>query len=370
MTGWTLILVATALMAGLCAVFAALLVLAERYLVNAGPFKIRINDGAKELTVKGGQTLLQGLMGQGIFIPSACGGRGTCAYCKLKVTEGGGPVVPTEEPFLTPEERGANVRLSCQVKLRNDVAVVIPEEMFLVREYTGVVERIRDLTHDMKELRIRLKEPGAIEFKTGRYIQLETPAYGDNPEPVYRAYSVSSPPETTDSIELIIRLVPGGICTTWVFTMLKEGDAVKLNGPYGAFGLTAGDRRMVWIAGGSGMAPFWSMVRHMKNAGIQRPVTYFFGALAKRDLCLVEEFRALEKEMPGLKFVPALSQSAPGDNWDGETGLITEVVDRHVKDATNTEFYLCGSGGMIDAAIRVIHAKGVGDDRIFYDKFT
>ena len=366
----TQILQATLLVGGICSALAALLVLAERYLVHYGPCTIDVNDGARRLDVQGGKTLLASLMEQGIFIPSACGGRGTCAYCKLKVTQGGGPIVPTEEPLLTDEEKASNVRLSCQIKVRSDIAVDIPEELFLVREYTGVVERIRDLTHDMKELRIRLTEPDTIEFVPGRYVQLETPAYGHVPEPIYRAYSVASPPSDDRAIELIIRLAPGGICTTWVFTILKEGDEVRLNGPYGEFGLTDSDKPMVWIAGGSGMAPFWSMARHMVERGIQRPCTYFFGALARHDLFFVEEFRQIEQQLPNFQFVPALSAAAADDRWDGKTGLITDVLDRHVADGSATEFYLCGSGGMIDAAAKVILSKGATEEQIFYDKFT
>lgn len=365
-----LVLFATLVISGICAALAVLLLIAERYLANYGQCRLTINAGERELDVKGGRTVLESLMEEGIFIPSACGGRGTCAYCKLKITEGGGEIVPTELPFLTEEEQSDSVRLSCQVKVRNDLALVIPEELFLVREYRGVVERIRDLTHDIKEVRIRLVEPETMEFEAGRYIQLETPAYGDNPEAVYRAYSMSNPPSDSRAVELIVRLVPEGICTTWVFTILAEGDEVVLNGPYGEFGLADTDREMVWIAGGSGLAPFYGMIRHMKERKIARKCTFFFGALAKRDLFLVDELRKIEKEMRNFTFVPALSEPAPEDDWNGETGLITEILDRHVDDAGGKEFYLCGSGGMIEAAHKMLEDKGADEELIYYDKFT
>jgi len=370
MTGWAFILASTGLVAATSLALAVLLLVAERYLASYGKCTIVINKGAKKLEVEGGKTLLATLMGEGIFIPSACGGRGTCSYCKVKVTEGAPPLAPTELPLLTPDEQRARVRISCQVKVRNALAIEIPEALFRVRAYKGVVERIRDLTHDIKELRIRLAEPPEIEFTPGQYVQLEAPAYGDNPEPVYRAYSISSPPSDKGHIELIIRRVPGGICTTWVFTMLRQGDTVSLNGPYGEFRLSETDREMVWIAGGSGMAPFWSIVRHMRERGIARKVTFFFGAVAPRDLFLVEELRQFEKEMPGFRFVPALSGNPDADSWTGERGLITQVVDRHVAAGTDAEGYLCGSSGMIDAAVKVLKAKGIPEDRIFYDKFT
>jgi len=369
MGGFSFVLISTAVVAATCLVSAVVLLIAERYLANYGPCTIDINQGSKKLEVQGGKPLLATLMQQQIFIPSACGGRGTCAYCKVTITAGAPPIAPTELTLLTEEEQKKNVRISCQVKVRNDLAIRIPEHLFLVKQFTGVVERTRDLTHDIKELRIRLVEPNAIEFTPGQYVQLEAPAYGDNPEPVYRAYSISSPPSDRGHIELIIRRVPNGICTTWVFTRLKEGDEVRLNGPYGEFRLTESGAEMVWIAGGSGMAPFWSMARHMREHNIQRPCTYFFGAVAQRDLFLIDEFRDLEKALPSFRFVPALS-GAENDGWTGEKGLITQVVERRVNDGSGKEGYLCGSSGMIDASVKVLKAKGIPESRIFYDKFT
>jgi Na+-transporting NADH:ubiquinone oxidoreductase subunit F len=366
----TSILLAAAAACGVMTALAALLLVAERVLVNYGTCVIDVNKGARRLEVTGGESLLASLKGEGIFVPSACGGRGTCAYCKLRIGAGGGPLAPTEAPLLTDEEIADGVRISCQVKVRNDLAIEIPEALFAIREYRGVVEGIRDLTHDIKQLRLRLVAPERIDFAAGQYIQLETPVYGDLAEPVYRAYSMSSPPDEPGAIELIIRRVPDGICTTWVFTLLAEGDEVTFNGPYGEFRLTDTDREMIWIAGGSGMAPFWSIVRDMKRRGLARKCTYFFGAVARRDLFLVDELRRLEEELDWFTFIPALSDPAPEDRWAGQTGLITEVVDRHVSDGSGLEAYLCGSPGMIDAAIEVLRAKGVAEDRTFFDKFA
>jgi len=363
------VLAATLLVAGVSAVLAAILLVAERRLVAYGTCTIDINQGARTLEVEGGGTLLASLMANRIFIPSACGGRGTCAYCKVKVLEGAGPLGPTEEPLLSKEEVAANVRISCQCKVRQNVRIEIPEHLFSVKEYRARVETISDLTHDIKLLRIRLLDPDTLEFVAGQYVQLQAPAYGDNPDPVYRAYSMASPPSDSHVIELIIRLVPGGICTTWVFEMLKEGDEVLLNGPYGDFRLSDSQREMIWIAGGSGMAPFWSIIRHMDEKGIARKCTYFFGANKKRDMFLVDEFRAIEKKHDWFTFVPALSDPAAGSDWDGERGLITEVVDRRVEAGGEKEGYLCGSPGLINAAIKIIKAKGVPENCIYYDKF-
>jgi Na+-transporting NADH:ubiquinone oxidoreductase subunit F len=367
----TTVLIATGLTLLITSLLAGLLVLAERYIANYGECRIVVNDEAKDLNVTGGETLLNTLRANEIFIPSACGGKGTCAYCKVKVLDGGGPYTPTETPLLSEAEVAEGVRISCQVKVRNDLHIELPAELLFVREYTGVVDQIRDLTHDIKELRIRLVEPDTLDFTSGQYVQLQAPAYGDNPEAVFRAYSVSSDPDESDHIELIVRLVPGGICTTWVFEHLNEGDEVLFTGPFGEFRLSDSDREMVWIAGGSGMAPFWSMLRHMKRHGIVRKTTYFFGAVRPRDMFFVEELRQMERELDWFTFVPALS--APDevpDDWDGETGLITDVVGRHIEDGSQMEGYLCGSPGMIDASIKVLHDKGITDDRIFYDKFA
>ncbi|MFP4052881.1 MAG: NADH:ubiquinone reductase (Na(+)-transporting) subunit F [Phycisphaerae bacterium] len=351
-------------------VLAALLLLAERYLANYGICSIDINNGEKKLEVTGGESLLASLKSNGIFIPSACGGRGTCAYCKVKVFDGAGPVVPTEAPLLSAEEIESNVRISCQVKVRNDLAIEIPEELFRIKEFRGEVERITDLTHDIKELRIRLIEPETIDFRAGQYIQLQAPAYGDNPEPVYRAYSISSKPSDNRYIELMIRLVPGGICTTWVFEHLNEGDEVIFSGPYGEFELQPTDREMVWIAGGSGMAPFWSMIRHMKENDIRKKCTYFFGAVNPRDMFLTDELQALSGELEWFEYVPALSCESPPEDWEGDTGLITDVLDRRVHDGEEMEAYLCGSPGMIDAAAVVLKDKGITEEHTFYDKFA
>ncbi len=365
-----LVLLSILVSAGLMSGLAALLLVAQRYLVNYGEVTIDVNRGSRRFSLTGGDTLLMSLKTEGIYIPSACGGKGTCAYCKVKIVQGGPPMGPTEQPLLTGEEVLQNIRISCQCKVRNDLAVEIPEQLLFVKAYRGVVEKIRDLTHDIKELRIRLTDPETIEFEPGQYVQLEAPAYAGNPEPVFRAYSVSSPPSDSGYVELIVRLTPGGICTTWVFEHLKEGDEVDLTGPYGDFKLTDSDREMIWIAGGSGMAPLWSIVRYMQINGISRPTKYFFGAVNPDDLFLVEELKQISKDNDWFEFIPALSGDLAEGQWQGQTGLITEVLDRHFQPGRDCEAYLCGGPGMIDAAIAVLKNNGLKDDRIFYDKFA
>ena len=185
-----------------------------------------------------------------------------------------------------------------------------------------------------------------------------------------RGYSISSLPSDNQHLELIIRRVPDGICTTWVFDHLKEGDEVFFSGPYGFFHLSDTQAPIICIAGGSGMAPIWSIVRDMKEKGIARPATYFFGALTQRDLFFMDEFKKLEQECPWFHFVPSLSKEPADSNWTGERGLITAVVARHFPDTSQHEAYLCGSPGMIDASIKTLVQNGMPEQNVFYDKFS
>jgi Na+-transporting NADH:ubiquinone oxidoreductase subunit F len=365
----TAFLTAVGVLCCICGVLALFLVIADRIVNNYGTCKVDINEGSRELEVRGGDSLLSLLGEEKIFIPSACGGRGSCGLCKLKIKRGGGPVLPPEEPHLAPEERESRVRLSCQVKVREDMAIEIPDELFAIKEYRGKVTAIRDLTHDIKSLRIELLDPATVDFKAGQYMQLVAPAHGKSAEPVYRAYSISSDPADDRHVEFIIRLVPEGICTTWVFTLLREGDEVKLNGPYGEFYLRDTEAEMICIAGGSGMAPIRSILFDMKRKDIRRKCRYFFGARAVRDLFYLDELRALEQAMGDFRFIPALSEPAPEDKWDGETGLITDVVDRHYDECASLEAYLCGSPGMINACVKVLMDHGLPEEKIYYDKF-
>lgn len=364
---WVAFLVAV--VGGIGAVLASLLVLAERYVANYGECTIDINGGERSFTVEGGGTLLEALTREKIFIPSACGGRGTCAYCKVQVVEGAGPVGPTETGFLNEQEIRDGVRLSCQVKVREGIRVHIPQELLEVKEYAATVERIRDLTYDIKEFRFRLQEPGEIDYTPGQYVQLFAPKYDHNEE-VYRAYSMSSDPAEPGVIETIIRLVPGGICTTYYFEHVNEGDTVKLNGPYGEFHLSDTDRPIIFIAGGSGMSPIKCMLHHMKNTQNRRPAVYYFGANTTRDLFMTDEMKQFEKDIPDFRFVPVIARPDDSPGWDGQTGLVTQAVERDVKNAAEAEAYLCGSPGMIDASIKVLKDLGMTEDRIFYDKFS
>lgn len=362
------VIISVTIVSAIAAGLAAILTISEQFFINYGQCRITINEDRK-ITVEGGKNLLSMLTEEKIFIPSACGGRGTCGLCKLKVLEGAGQLLPTEEPYLDEQERESDVRISCQIKVRNDIKIEIPAELLAVKEYTCKCVEIKDLTYDIKQFRFELIEPDTMDYIPGQYFQLLTPIYEKSSEEVYRAYSMSSDPSEKQLFESIIRLVPGGICTTYCFEYLKVGDTVKVNGPYGDFRLTETDLPMVFVAGGSGMAPIKCILHQMKNEGIKRKAIYYFGANSVKDMFMVELMRTFEKELHDFRFVPTVWKVQETESWDGEIGLVTEVMQRDLKNATECEAYLCGSPGMIEAAIKVLKGLGMPNHRIFYDKF-
>ena len=353
---------------GIAAGLAALLVIAGRIVSNYGECRIVINDD-KVLKVDGGSSLLESLTANEIFIPSACGGKGTCAYCKVRILDGAGPLLPTEEPYLDTKERQDGVRLSCQVKVKNDLRIEIPAELLEIQQYTARCSHIRELTPDIREFRFELQDPPEITYTAGQYIQLLAPTYDGNEE-VYRAYSISSDPSEKNIIELVIRLVPNGICTTWCFNYLHENDPVSMNGPYGEFKLSETDAPMIFVAGGSGIAPIKCILHHMKNTGNSRKAVFYFGANEVQQLFYLDEMRQFEEELADFTFVPCVSRPEEEAEWGGEVGLVTDVIERGLPDASGHEAYLCGSPGMIDAAVQVLRKAGVKEHDIFYDKFA
>ena len=350
-------------------VLALIIIVAEYFFNNYGECEIDINNGDKVLKVEGGSSLLSTLSAQKIFIPSACGGKATCGLCKVQILEGAGPLLPTEEPYLSEDERKNNYRLSCQVKIKNNIRILIPEELFNIREYITTIESIEQLTHDIKGFRFKLPEGETVKFKAGQYMQFYTKPYAKVRESVYRAYSIANVPSDNEAIELIIRQVPDGICTTYAHTQLSQGDQVNISGPYGDFYLRGDCDEIVMIAGGSGLAPIRSIILDVLEKEIDIKMNFFFGAVAKRDLYYLDFFNDLAARHDNFRFIPALSRPAPDDNWDGETGLITDIVARYIDDGSDMEGYLCGSPGMIDACVNVLTSKGIPEEKIYYDKF-
>ena len=358
------------------AALGAFIAVTDMVVNNYGQLKIDINGGKREVEVKGGSTLLLSLSEQDIFVPSACGGRGSCGACKVTVTSDIGPVLPTETPYLTEEELKSNVRLSCQIKVKQDIAIEIPEALFNIKKIRGVVTRIRDLTHDIKEVLVKLPENTEIDYVAGQYGQFEAPKYAKVKEVTQRAYSFSSAPHEKGYLEFIIRLVPDGIVTTFVHNHLKEADSVNIVAPVGDFHVLPTKATMICVAGGSGMAPFKSIFNSMIHTGEidEREVWYFFGALTTADIFYLDWLRELEKKHSKFHFIPALSEPKETDDWTGETGLITAVLDKYLKQEhlknADKEGYLCGSPGMLDACMVVMRNNNMDDERIFFDKFA
>ncbi len=349
---------------GVLLIVTVLLALADFLLGGQKEKTLTVNDKTK-ITVQGEDTLLNTLSLNNIFIPSACGGKATCGYCKCKVASGGGSIKPTEDPFLSEEERESGVRLSCQVKVKENMEVLIPEELLSAREYKAEVVDITSLTYDIKLVTFKLAEGEEMAFKPGQYAQLRVPGIE-----VIRAYSIASNPSMTNTLEFIIRLVPKGQATTFVHMALEVGDTITITGPYGDFYLNEdSDEDIICIAGGSGKAPIRAILYYLKDQGMNRKVKYFFGAKTKKDLYYTEELLELAKEYPNFQYIPALSEPLPEDNWEGEVGLITDVVDRFSDNLEKSEAYLCGSPGMIDACIRVLTKNHIHMENVYYDKF-
>lgn len=362
------IMMTTLALTAISAVFALLLTIANNTIGNYGEVKLFINN-EEEIIIEGGDTLLNSLIQEKIFIPSACGGKGTCGYCKVQVHEGGGPVLATELPFLTEEEVADNVRLSCQTKVKEDIRIQIPEELFNVKEFDVVVEEIEDLTNVIKRLRFRLPEGEEMSFKPGQYVQLKAPLYDGNDEEVYRAYSLASSPSEKNYIELVIGYVPEGIATTYVHQHLEVGDVVNINGPYGDFYYQENDREMAMVAVGTGVAPILSILKHMQEHDIKRKATFYFGAKTPSDLFMLDYFKELEETLDDFSFIPCLSRVGEEDEWDGYRGRVNNALEELVENTDNLEAYLCGNEPMINSVTDALTAKGMDEELIMYDKF-
>ena len=351
------------------ALLALLIEIAYAYIADYGESSIRVNED-KDLFVQGGNSLLSTLKEHEIYIQSACGGKGTCSLCKLRVLDGAGPVLPTETPYLSDDELAENVRLSCQVKVRNDLQIIVPEEIFLVKEFRVVVDQIDDLTPEIKGLKFSIvtSEEG-FTFKPGQYVQLEIPKYRLSRNPEFRAYSVASGAEDHYHLELVITRMEKGIVSTYVHDYLKAGQELKISGPYGDFYLRDSEKPILLIATGSGLAPIRSILYEIKRKKITRDTTLFFGARKRKDLFFFEELKEMEKVISSFTFIPTLSRAADEDKWQGEQGRVTDLIERHIRPNTVTEVYICGSPNMVNSCEKKLSEKGIPEECIFYDKF-
>ncbi|MBN2419771.1 MAG: 2Fe-2S iron-sulfur cluster binding domain-containing protein [Deltaproteobacteria bacterium] len=363
------LLTSISIVTGIGVLLAFLLELAGRYLADYGEKRILINN-EKEIVVTGGSPLLATLKSRNIFIPSACGGKGTCAYCKVRVLEGGGPVLSTETPYLLPEELEQNIRLSCQVKVKEDLKIQIPEELFLVKQFRAKVVDITDLTHEIKGVRMDILSPEeGITFKPGQYVQLEVPKYEKIAGPEFRAYSISSDSSTHESLELVITKVPEGAVTTYVHEYLKKDDELTIYGPYGDFYLRESDRGILLIATGSGLAPMKSILHQIENQNILRETILFFGAKNTSDLYHFDVLKGFETRLYKFKFYPTLSRVGDNDKWEGERGRVTNLIEKYVHQNAPFDVYLCGAPPMIESCMELLVKKGIPEGHIYFDKF-
>ncbi|WGK69543.1 2Fe-2S iron-sulfur cluster binding domain-containing protein [Candidatus Haliotispira prima] len=385
-------IVAPLIVGGVVAALGLLISILDGIVNNYGEVVVNINNHTKDLTVKGGAPLLRSLSQEKIFIPSACGGKGSCGACKAVINSDVGPLLPTETPYMSEEEKAGNVRLACQVKVKKDIDIEIPEELFNVREYNAVVESTRVMTYDIVELYLKLDQP--VKFKAGMYMQLVIPSYKAKKKgdmsfkgTTMRAYSISSPPSDNQSAEFLVRAMPDGrgIATSYVHHHLEPGMHIQTIGPFGDFYLQENDTTMICIGGGSGMAPFRSILRHMKESNMMdREVWYFFGCRDYPDIYYLAEMRALEKEWPNFHCIFALSDQElhEPEEWDESVfgprsaiikGRIDHVVARYMKEEISPdsgfEAYLCGGPMMIKGCTIVLLEQGVSQDNIYYDEF-
>jgi Na+-transporting NADH:ubiquinone oxidoreductase subunit F len=358
---------AVAVTGGIFTVLAVWLLISERYLAHYGTCVISVNNGSTVFEHEGGSTLLTALYDNKVFIPSACGGKGSCGYCKVTVIKGGGPVLPTEIPFFTRAEIRTGVRLACQVKIKEDIEIQLPEELLAVKEYQAKVALVRELTHDIKEINLDLIDPAEIEHRPGQYIQIQASGPDGN---VFRAYSISSAVYEKNKVQLIVRLVPGGIASTYIHN-LKEGDVVLFTGPYGEFRLSEDPTvEVVCVGGGAGMAPISNIIYSLYRKWPDRKCSLYFGCRTTHDIFYLDRFKVLGKEHPSFKVVYALSDPLQeNEKWDGDTGFIHLAVEKYLKPNPRCQAFLCGPPPMIEAVTEVLREKKLKDENIFYDKF-
>ena len=384
-----------------------IILFAKTRLVESGNVKITIN-GEKEIEVPAGGKLLGVLADNALFVPSACGGGGTCAQCRVKIHSGGGSILPTEESHITKREAACGDRLSCQVAVKQDLDIEVPEEVFGVKQWQCKVRSNDNVATFIKELVLELPEGENVDFRAGGYIQIECPphkveyknfAVQDEYKPdwdhfniwqyesvvnetVVRAYSMANYPEEKGIIMLNVRIasppprtqgLPPGQMSSYIFN-LKEGDEVTISGPFGEFFAKETKAEMVFVGGGAGMAPMRSHIfDQLERIKTDRKMTFWYGARSKREMFYVEDFDRLAAEHDNFEWNVALSDPMDEDNWTGDTGFIHNVLfENYLKDheaPEDCEFYMCGPPMMNQAVINMLHDLGVEDENILLDDF-
>ena len=405
-------LVGSAVFLSVIMILVGLLLFVEAKVVQKGNNRVIINgDEEKSIDAPSGRTLLSALSANGIFIPSGCGGGGACGMCKCKVEAGSRGPLPTELAHLSRKERMDNVRLACQMKVKDDLSIRIPDEIFSVKKYTATVVSNENVATFIKDLILELDDDERLTFNAGAYIQIDIPQYelpfehfrmrvaeryrpdwdrfnlwglrGKNLEPVFRAYSLANPPSEPQRLRFTIRIatpppgskgLPPGTGSTYIFS-LKPGDKVTLSGPFGDFAVRETGREMCFVGGGAGMAPLRSQILdQLYRVKTDRRLSFWYGARSKLELFFDDEFKALADQYPNFSYYAALSSPMPEDDWEGMTGFIHQQLhDSYLAthpDPTEIEYYMCGPPLMVQAIEDMLDNIGVEPEMIAYDKFS
>lgn len=399
--------------AAITLILVAVLLFAKKKLTPSGNVTITIND-EKEITAETGGTLLSTLAEQNIYLPSACGGGGSCGMCKCQVVDGGGEILPTEVNFFSRRQQQEHWRLGCQVKVKENLKIQVPEEVLGVKKWECEVVSNRNVATFIKEFVVKLPEGENLNFRAGGYIQIDVPKYDvdfskdidvepeyredwdkmkiwdlkmKNTEETFRAYSMANHPAEGNIVMLNIRIatppwdraagtfmnVPSGVCSSYIFSR-KPGDKVTISGPYGEFFMRDTPAEKMFIGGGAGMAPMRSHIFDlMLTKHWDKPATFWYGARSRREMFYEEDFDRIQNEHPNFKYTVALSDALPEDNWTGPTGFIHQVIyDEYLKNheaPEDIEYYLCGPPMMISAVVKMLDSLGVPPENIMYDNF-
>ncbi len=410
----SVVLASVATAGALVLILVGVLVYAKEKLIPSGDISLIINgDAENPVVVQPGSTLLGALNEQSVYLPSACGGGGTCAMCLCQVLEGGGEVLPTEAVHLSRKEQKENWRLGCQVKVKQDMTIQVPEEVFGIKKWECEVVSNENVATFIKEFVVKLPEGETLDFESGGYIQIDVPPceidfkdfevqpeYREDwdgmnvwdlkmksREEVVRAYSMANHPAEGNIVMLNIRIatppwdrgkgswadVNPGVCSSYIFD-LKAGDKVTISGPYGEFFIKDTDAEMVYIGGGAGMAPMRSHLYHLFHTlKTGRKVSYWYGGRSARELFYTDQFRAIEEQFPNFSYHIALSEPKEEDNWTGSTGFIHQVVlDEYLSkhpEPEEIEYYMCGPGMMLGACTNMLEDLGVPEEKIAFDDF-
>jgi Na+-transporting NADH:ubiquinone oxidoreductase subunit F len=402
------IVLAVAVFTGIIVSLSALVLFTRSKLVESGVVEMIVNDD-RDFQVPAGVKLLTALSNVGLYLPGGCGGKGTCGQCRVKVLEGGGPMLPTESALIGRKEAVDQVRLGCQVTVRENIRVRISDEVFGVRKWICTVRSTCGLSTFIKEIVLELPTGEHVPFRAGGYIQVECPPYqatfadfdlepqfrdewdhhklwrfqAGTKTPTTRAYSMANYPEERGIILLNIGIalpppgsgenVPPGVVSSYLFN-LQPGDPVTIAGPYGEFYAKDTDNEMVFIGGGTGMAPLRSHIfDQLKRVKTDRKISFWFGVRSRRDLFYHDEFERLAAEYPNFRYMAALSDPKSDDDWDGPVGFIHQVAyDQYLADheaPEDCEYYMCGPPLMISAVQKMLSDLGVSEENVMFDDF-